>query len=176
MLWHDRAMHSQRLGAPQSPAERAREILSHVFGYASFRGQQEAIIAAALDGRDSLVLMPTGGGKSLCYQIPALVRDGVGVVVSPLIALMEDQVRALREAGVAAAFLNSTLRRGQQSEVSRRSACCKTRRASCCARRRSLSSQSTKRTVSRNGATIFVPSTWGSTCSANGYPACRAWR
>ena len=68
-------------------------------------------------GDDSLVLMPTGGGKSLCYQIPALVRDGVGLVVSPLIALMEDQVSALREAGVAAAFLNSTLRRAEQNEV-----------------------------------------------------------
>jgi ATP-dependent DNA helicase RecQ len=96
---------------------RARDILREAFGYSSFRGQQEAIIAAALAGRDSLVLMPTGGGKSLCYQIPALVRDGVGIVVSPLIALMEDQVGALREAGVAAEFLNSTLRRGEQDEV-----------------------------------------------------------
>ncbi|HJR70579.1 MAG TPA: DNA helicase RecQ [Gammaproteobacteria bacterium] len=99
------------------PAATARTVLRDTFGYAEFRGQQEAIIAAALAGRDSLVLMPTGGGKSLCYQIPALVRDGVGIVVSPLIALMEDQVGALREAGVAAAFLNSTLRRGEQSEV-----------------------------------------------------------
>src|SRR5690606_1420996 len=96
---------------------RARSLLRDVFGYAEFRGEQEAIIDAALEGRDSLVLMPTGGGKSLCYQIPALVRDGVGVVVSPLIALMEDQVRALREAGVAAAYLNSTLRRSEQQAV-----------------------------------------------------------
>ena len=96
---------------------RAREVLRDVFGYSAFRGQQEAIIEAALAGHDSLVLMPTGGGKSLCYQIPAIVRDGVGVVVSPLIALMEDQVGALREAGVAAAFLNSTLRRREQDEV-----------------------------------------------------------
>jgi ATP-dependent DNA helicase RecQ len=101
----------------QYPIERARELLRDVFGYTEFRGQQESIIAAALAGSDSLVLMPTGGGKSLCYQIPALVRDGVGIVVSPLIALMEDQVRALREAGVAAAFLNSTLRRAEQSDV-----------------------------------------------------------
>jgi ATP-dependent DNA helicase RecQ len=99
--------------------ERARSLLRDVFGYTAFRGQQEAIIAAALNGEDSLVLMPTGGGKSLCYQIPALVRDGVGIVVSPLIALMEDQVGALREAGVAAAFLNSTLRRAEQNEVVR---------------------------------------------------------
>ncbi len=97
--------------------DRARRILRDVFGYSSFRGRQEAIIGAALAGHDSLVLMPTGGGKSLCYQIPALMRDGVGLVVSPLIALMEDQVGALREAGVAAAFLNSTLRRREQDEV-----------------------------------------------------------
>src|SRR5689334_24968848 len=96
---------------------RAREVLRDVFGYSAFRGQQEAIIEAALAGRDSLVLMPTGGGKSLCYQIPSIVRDGVGLVVSPLIALMEDQVGALREAGVAAAFLNSTQRRREQDEV-----------------------------------------------------------
>ncbi|HEX7237857.1 MAG TPA: RecQ family ATP-dependent DNA helicase, partial [Gammaproteobacteria bacterium] len=97
--------------------DRARSILRDVFGYSSFRGRQEAIIEAALAGHDSLVLMPTGGGKSLCYQIPALMRDGVGIVVSPLIALMEDQVGALREAGIAAAFLNSTLRRREQDEV-----------------------------------------------------------
>jgi ATP-dependent DNA helicase RecQ len=102
---------------PLPSHERARQVLRDVFGYAAYRGQQEAIIAAALAGHDSLVLMPTGGGKSLCYQIPALVGEGVGIVVSPLIALMEDQVRALREAGVAAAFLNSTLRRAEQSEV-----------------------------------------------------------
>jgi ATP-dependent DNA helicase RecQ len=97
--------------------DRARRVLRDVFGYSSFRGRQEAIIDAALEGRDSLVLMPTGGGKSLCYQIPAIVRDGVGLVVSPLIALMEDQVGALREAGVAAAYLNSTQRRREQDEV-----------------------------------------------------------
>ncbi len=102
---------------PATAEPRARQVLREVFGYADFRGHQEATIATALAGRDSLVLMPTGGGKSLCYQIPALVRDGVGIVVSPLIALMEDQVGALREAGVAAAFLNSTLRRGEQTEI-----------------------------------------------------------
>jgi ATP-dependent DNA helicase RecQ len=104
------------LSVPPSD-DRASRILRDVFGYSSFRGQQQAIIEAALCGQDSLVLMPTGGGKSLCYQIPALVLDGVGLVVSPLIALMEDQVSALREAGVAAAFLNSTLRRAEQNAV-----------------------------------------------------------
>ncbi|MBX5460156.1 MAG: DNA helicase RecQ [Steroidobacteraceae bacterium] len=86
----------------------AARILREVFGYSSFRGQQAEIITHVATGGDALVLMPTGGGKSLCYQIPSLVRRGVGVVVSPLIALMQDQVAALREAGVRAAYLNST--------------------------------------------------------------------
>lgn len=85
------------------------DILSHVFGYDSFRSRQEEIVNCVVAGGDALVIMPTGGGKSLCYQIPALARSGVGVVVSPLIALMEDQVSALRELGVNAGFLNSTL-------------------------------------------------------------------
>jgi len=89
--------------------ERAHEILRDVYGYSAFRGEQQAVIQVALAGRDALVLMPTGGGKSLCYQIPALARQGVGIVVSPLIALMQDQVDALRLLGVKAAFLNSTL-------------------------------------------------------------------
>jgi ATP-dependent DNA helicase RecQ len=84
-------------------------ILQHTFGYPAFRGHQAEVIAHVAEGGDALVLMPTGSGKSLCYQIPALVRDGVGVVVSPLIALMQDQVAALAELGVRAAFLNSTL-------------------------------------------------------------------
>ena len=87
---------------------RAQEVLQRVFGYESFRGEQQAIVDQLIGGGDALVLMPTGGGKSLCYQIPALVRDGVGVVVSPLIALMQDQVDALTELGVRAAYLNST--------------------------------------------------------------------
>ncbi len=85
------------------------EILKAVFGYDSFRGQQQAVIEQVLAERDALVLMPTGGGKSLCYQIPALIRPGVGIVISPLIALMQDQVSALLQLGVKAAFLNSTL-------------------------------------------------------------------
>ncbi len=84
------------------------EVLRRVFGYDTFRGSQQEIIDHLIGGQDALVLMPTGGGKSLCYQIPALVRDGTGVVVSPLIALMQDQVDALRGFGVRAGFLNST--------------------------------------------------------------------
>ncbi|WP_297600582.1 DNA helicase RecQ [Microcella sp.] len=86
----------------------AQQVLESVFGYPAFRGEQQAIIDHVVAGGDALVLMPTGGGKSLCYQIPSLVREGVGVVVSPLIALMKDQVDALAAVGVRAAFLNST--------------------------------------------------------------------
>jgi ATP-dependent DNA helicase RecQ len=89
--------------------QRAQEILEKTFGYKAFRLEQARIIETLIGGGDALALMPTGGGKSLCYQIPALVRDGVGVVVSPLIALMQDQVEALRQLGIRAAFLNSTL-------------------------------------------------------------------
>ncbi len=87
----------------------ARDILQRVFGYPAFRGEQEAIVEHVADGGDALVLMPTGGGKSLCYQVPALLRQGVAIVVSPLIALMQDQVEALEQLGVRAAFLNSSL-------------------------------------------------------------------
>jgi ATP-dependent DNA helicase RecQ len=86
----------------------ALDTLERVFGYEAFRGEQEAVIEHVVAGGDAVVLMPTGGGKSLCYQIPALVRPGTGVVVSPLIALMQDQVDALRAAGVRAGFINST--------------------------------------------------------------------
>ncbi|SNY55566.1 ATP-dependent DNA helicase RecQ [Paractinoplanes atraurantiacus] len=90
-----------------SPPTPAYDVLNRVFGYLDFRGQQREIIEHVVDGGDALVLMPTGGGKSLCYQIPALVRPGTGVVISPLIALMQDQVDALRTLGVRAGFLNS---------------------------------------------------------------------
>lgn len=87
----------------------ALDVLHDVFGYEEFRGQQAAIVDQVVGGGDAVVLMPTGGGKSLCYQIPALVRPGTGVVISPLIALMADQVAALENLGVRAAYLNSSL-------------------------------------------------------------------
>jgi len=99
---------------------RALHILETVFGYSSFRGQQAEIVQHVVQGGDALVLMPTGGGKSLCYQVPALVREGVGVVVSPLIALMQDQVDALAEVGVRAAFLNSTQTFDEAMQIERR--------------------------------------------------------
>jgi len=95
----------------------ARNILNDVFGYAEFRGHQKEIIESAMSGRNSLVLQPTGGGKSLCYQIPALLGDGLVLVVSPLIALMQDQVVALEQLGIDAAYLNSTLTKVQQRQV-----------------------------------------------------------
>ncbi|MGI9204401.1 MAG: DNA helicase RecQ [Woeseiaceae bacterium] len=94
-----------------------QKVLEDVFGYPEFRGQQQSIIEAALQRRDSLVIMPTGGGKSLCYQIPAMLREGTGLVVSPLIALMQDQVTALREQGIDAAFLNSSQSPEERREV-----------------------------------------------------------
>jgi ATP-dependent DNA helicase RecQ len=98
-------------------ARRAATVLHRVFGFDSFRGRQEEIISHVIGGGDALVLMPTGGGKSLCYQIPALVRPGTGVVVSPLIALMQDQVQALRQLGIRADFLNSTQDSGTRHVV-----------------------------------------------------------
>ena len=100
--------------------DHALRILKDVFGYDSFRGRQEAIIERVAGGGDALVLMPTGGGKSLCFQVPALLREGLAVVVSPLIALMDDQVATLDELGVAAVALNSTLNAEQQREIAER--------------------------------------------------------
>ncbi|WP_442880993.1 DNA helicase RecQ [Aromatoleum sp.] len=102
---------------PRSPS--ALHLLEHVFGYTAFRGEQHAIVEHVAAGGDALVLMPTGGGKSLCYQIPALLRPGTAVVVSPLIALMQDQVSALQEAGVAAAYLNSSQTNDESITVER---------------------------------------------------------
>ena len=110
----------RRLSLDSNSAEAtasATRVLNDVFGYPGFRGHQEAVIAAAMRGRDTLVLQPTGGGKSLCYQIPALLSDGTALVVSPLIALMHDQVAALEQLGIDAAYLNSTLGVEQQRRV-----------------------------------------------------------
>jgi len=98
----------------------ARDILQHVFGYPEFRGDQQAIVEHVADGGDALVLMPTGGGKSLCFQIPALLRDGTGIVISPLIALMQDQVETLAQLGVRAAALNSALDAGATRAIEQR--------------------------------------------------------
>ena len=100
--------------------EQAQRVLKDIFGYDSFRGRQGEIIERVASGGDALVLMPTGGGKSLCFQVPALLRDGLAVVVSPLIALMDDQVATLEELGVAAAALNSTLNAEQQRDLANR--------------------------------------------------------
>jgi ATP-dependent DNA helicase RecQ len=95
----------------------SKDILKTVFGFHEFRGSQEAVIDHLCQGADALVIMPTGAGKSLCYQIPSLIRDGIGVVISPLIALMEDQVQGLERYGVRAAFLNSTQTPTEQLQV-----------------------------------------------------------
>jgi len=100
--------------------DRALDILRTTFGYSEFRGSQAVIIQQLIEGNDAVVLMPTGGGKSLCYQIPAIVRDGTGIVISPLIALMHDQVSALQQLGVDAAFLNSTLDPAEAADVENR--------------------------------------------------------
>ena len=102
------------------PGTAALAVLRQVFGYDAFRGPQQAIIENVAAGKDALVLMPTGGGKSLCFQVPALLRNGLAVVVSPLIAFMEDQVATLDELGVAAASLNSTMSAEQQRELAGR--------------------------------------------------------
>ena len=99
---------SANLSNPNLYHTKAQQVLNDVFGYTSFKGAQQAIVEHVCAGGDALVLMPTGGGKSLCFQLPALLRDGVAIVVSPLIALMQDQVDALQQLGVKAAFLNSS--------------------------------------------------------------------
>jgi ATP-dependent DNA helicase RecQ len=100
--------------------QRAQQVLQDVFGFAEFRTGQAEVIQRLLDNQDCLAIMPTGGGKSLCYQIPAIVKTGLTVVVSPLISLMKDQVDSLQRNGVNAAYLNSTLEREQQFQIYRR--------------------------------------------------------
>ncbi|MCW8922614.1 MAG: DNA helicase RecQ [Gammaproteobacteria bacterium] len=100
--------------------DKALHILNNTFGYSAFRQNQKDIIEQLINGNDAVVLMPTGGGKSLCYQIPAMAREGVGIIISPLIALMQDQVTALEQLGVKAAFLNSTLDAASAGEIEHR--------------------------------------------------------
>jgi ATP-dependent DNA helicase RecQ len=119
-MWQHRRMpnlHAESAATADAAVDGPGQLLRDIFGYAEFRGDQRRIVDAALAGRDTLVLMPTGGGKSLCYQIPALIRRGTGLVVSPLIALMADQVGALRELGIDAAYLNSSLAADEQHAV-----------------------------------------------------------
>jgi len=103
--------------ATKKVKEQARKVLKDVFGYDAFRSTQEEVICTLLDGKDAFVLMPTGGGKSLCYQIPAIMREGTGIIVSPLISLMKDQVDALTRCGVKAAYYNSSLKAADAKEV-----------------------------------------------------------
>ena len=113
-------MHAALAEAPTAPLDQAREILRRTFGHAEFRGLQGQVIAEALAGRSAMAVLPTGGGKSLCYQIPSLLRPGLGLVVSPLIALMTDQVAALQQAGVAAARLDSNIDPAEKDGIWRR--------------------------------------------------------
>ena len=118
----------------------ANEILRDVFGFRTFRGLQQQAVEACIAGDDALVLMPTGGGKSLCYQVPALVREGTALVISPLIALMEDQTAALRQLGVAAGALHSEL----EADEAIRVRCPASRRPSRKSSRKKRSSSTTR--------------------------------
>ena len=106
--------------APQDALDAARDVLRSTFGHKDFRGLQAGVIGEVLAGRSALAVLPTGGGKSLCYQIPSLIRPGLGLVVSPLIALMADQVAALQQSGVAAEKLDSNTDAEMRGDIWRR--------------------------------------------------------
>ena len=105
---------------PKSGATELKSALNHYFGYKDFRSGQQDVIEQLLQGRDSLVLMPTGGGKSLCYQLPATLMPGLTIVISPLIALMKDQVDGLLRQGISAGFVNSTIDKTQENQIFQR--------------------------------------------------------
>jgi ATP-dependent DNA helicase RecQ len=109
---------SEKSGPPSNSSQTPEDILHRVFGFQQFRGLQKQAVDAVINGEDALVLMPTGGGKSVCYQVPALARDGTAIVISPLIALMDDQIAALRQLGVSAGALHSELEPGEIARVS----------------------------------------------------------
>ena len=108
------------IAVSQKGLDTARHVLRHTFGHADFRGLQASVIGEMLAGRSALAVLPTGGGKSLCYQVPAVVRPGLGLVVSPLIALMADQVSALQQSGVAAEKLDSNTGLDTRGDIWRR--------------------------------------------------------
>ena len=109
-------VHSYAALAPAEPGADARAALKQTFGFDDFRPNQEPVVRALLTGKDALAVMPTGAGKSLCYQLPSIIADGCAIVISPLIALMKDQVDALEERGVAVTLINSTLTWNEQKE------------------------------------------------------------
>ena len=147
-------------------AAAAKAALREHFGYEEFRPGQQGVVEAILAGRDALAVMPTGAGKSVCYQVPGIVMEGLALVVSPLVSLMGDQVRALLDAGVRGAYLNSTLTPGQQATVLRR-ALAGAYRASSSSRARppSRSSPWTRHTACRSGARTSARRTWPSATS-----------
>ena len=167
----------------------AREVLHEVYGFDAFRGEQQEIVDHMIGGGDAVVLMPTGAGKSVCYQVPALVREGTGLVVSPLIALMHDQVDALIANGVRAAYLNSTQTPAERAGVERaylageldllyvaperltlRQARGRTDWSPCSRVVGSASSRSTRPTACRSGGTTSAPITWRSATSPTHFP------
>ena len=177
-------------GPTESPRS-ARALLRDVFGFAEYRQHQEEIVDQLVAGGDAFVLMPTGGGKSLCYQLPAMVRPGTGIVVSPLISLMKDQVDALRAAGVGAAAYNSSLEPDEARGVLRALHAGELdllyvapetlmtdgflERIARSRAPASLSSPSTRRTASASGATTSAPSTSSSGSCAACSPAYPSW-
>ena len=164
------------------------EILKRTFGFDSFRGVQEQVIGRVMAGQHTLAVMPTGAGKSLCYQLPALARDGTAIVISPLIALMHDQIRAADAIGIRAASLTSadsdrerTIERFRAGELDLLYAA--PERATTDGFRRLLiatcrwrCSRSTKRIASANGGTISAPITGCCGRCSTAWPMCRAWR